>query len=126
MSFPQELLDKLYYYRATLIRVVDADTIEVMIDKGFGDFKGGTRRRKPTLRLARIDAWEQRGEERPRGLDATARVKSLFEQLGPEVIIHTVEEDNFGRWLAEVWLADGTNLSNLLLQEGHAELYKGR
>jgi micrococcal nuclease len=126
MSLAPELQAKLYHYRAKVLRVVDGDTIKVeYIDKGFGDKHVGTPKRPPTLRFARIDAPEVRGEEREEGLKAEARVLELLGKHGPDILVRTIEEDTFGRWLAEIWLSDGTNLSDLLLEEGLAEEYKG-
>lgn len=125
MSLSAELEAKLYHYRATLLKVVDGDTIKVRIDKGFGDHMVGTKKRPPTLRFARINTPEIRGEERPQGLVSKARVEELFAEHGPDMMIRTIEEDNFGRWLAEIWLADGRNLSDVLLEEGLAEIFQG-
>jgi len=121
----QELLDKLYYNRAKIIRVIDADTMEMDIDLGHGVWLKHSKKSPVRIRLARIDAWEVRGEERERGMQAKERVKELFENLGGDVLIKTISKDSFGRWIADVWLGDGKNLSDLLLLEGHAELYKG-
>ena len=126
MSFSQEMLDKLYYNRAKVVRVVDADTLEVDTDLGHGIWVRHSKKTPNRLRLARIDAWETRGAEKVEGKVAKERVIELMGVHGFEILIHTITKDSFGRWLAEVWLADGKNLGDLLLEEGHAELYKGR
>lgn len=111
---------KPYVYFAEILRVVDGDTIDVMIDKGFGDYS------KERLRLARIDAWEPKGDEREKGKAATAFVKELL-PVGDTVIIKTEKNelfsDSFGRYLMEVYLMSGENLGDMLLKEGHAVLY---
>lgn len=121
----QSLLDKLYYNRANVVRVVDADTLEVDTDLGHGVWVRHSKKTPNRLRLVRIDAWETRGEEKEAGIKAKERVIELMGIHGFEVLIHTISKDSFGRWLADVWLADGTNLSDLLLAEGHASLYEG-
>ena len=54
----------MYEYKGIVVKIVDADTIDVRVDLGFSI---STHQR---LRVARIDAWEIRGEERPKGLAA--------------------------------------------------------
>ena len=118
----------MYVYGATVRRIIDADTMAVTIDLGF--FMS----METTIRLSRIDAWEMRGEERPRGELATEFVK---QRIGPgsTIRIQTFKTGNFGRWLSEVWFIDEAfdgcegiverNLNDLLVDEGHAE-YTGR
>ena len=122
-----ELTDAvLYYYRAKVERVVDGDTIIVeAIDVGFGLQMGRTQGHPRSLRVLGVDTPEIRGEERPQGLAAKAYVD---ERIKPEdeIIIKTVEVDNFGRWLAHIWYAasDGSGwrlLAQDLLDDGHAE-----
>ncbi len=57
----------MYKYKATLIKVVDGDTVDAMIDCGFSTFK------KERIRLYGINAPESRTrdkEEKKRGLAA--------------------------------------------------------
>lgn len=119
-----EVVKNLYHNRARVVRVIDADTLEVNIDLGHGLWLNHTKKVPVSIRLTKIDAWEVRGKEKKRGLLAKQRVMELLQQHGNDVIVHTVARDNFGRWLADVWVGDGINLSDLLLEEGHAELYK--
>ena len=120
-----------YVYRAELAGsdrhpqgVVDADTIDVMIDVGFGIkvFK--------RLRFLVLDAWETRGAEREDGLIAKARCIELLEQ-GKKLYVQTImdAEGKYGRLLAWVWIeADDGSLTNLnlqLLEEGHGDVYGG-
>lgn len=117
--------DKLYRtvweFDAWVLRVVDADTIDLAIDLGF---RVGTEQR---IRLSRIDAYEVRGEEREKGLKAKARVEELL-PVGAHVVLATKQESGgFGRWAGEILFDDGSaglkNLNNLLLDEGHAVPY---
>ena len=103
----------MYTYRATVVRVVDGDTMDEDIDLGF------YMRTRQRLRVARIDTPE-RGE--PGFTEATDRVKELC-PVGKEVVISTSKTGGFGRCLAEV-MVDEVNLSDTLLTEGYAELYK--
>jgi micrococcal nuclease len=111
---------KVYEFEALVIRVVDADTLDLLIDLGFEILT------KQRIRLARVDAWENRGAEREKGLAATEFVKCLLAEGRTKVLVQTSKErGKFGRYLAEVHLKDGPNLGDLLLEEGHARLYEG-
>lgn len=104
----------MYNYKATVVRIVDGDTMDVDIDLGF---YMKTRQR---LRLARIDTPE-RGQE---GFtEATQRVEELC-PVGSEVFVETHKTGGFGRWLAEVTFGENqVNLSEQLLMEGFAKPY---
>lgn len=84
-----------YIYNATVVRIVDADTIDVAIDLGLSIFA------KQRLRLARVDAWETRGTEREWGLAAKARVEELIPP-GTIVVVQTSKTGKYGRYIAEV------------------------
>lgn len=113
-----------YTYRASVVRVVDGDTIDVDIDVGFNS----TLRKR--LRLLDIDAYEVRGEERELGLKASARVEDLL-NMSEEVFIQTIMDGTgkYGRVLAYIWIKlpqDGgvlKTLNNVLIAEGHAVPY---
>ena len=116
----------MYEYRAKVLKVVDADTIDVEIDLGF-KIKSEKR-----LRFARIDAWEVRGEEREKGLAAKEYVLerlTVAEDNGG-VLIRTDKDKTgkYGRYIAEVLYIDKEaeeliNLNDELVKLGHAEYY---
>ena len=111
----------MYEYRATVDRVVDADTLDLDIDLGLGVHK------KERIRLARIDAWEVRGDERVQGIKAKEYVEDLLHSID-EVTITTKKDKKgkYGRYIAEVLIPhDGKNrnLSDLLVEHGHATEY---
>jgi hypothetical protein len=90
---------KLYAYKAKLDRVVDGDTIRVVLDLGFKIFH------KEILRLKGIDAPE---------IDSAAGKKSskiLSEILQdvPFLIIKSIRTDVYGRYVADVFLAEKNN-----------------
>jgi micrococcal nuclease len=97
----------LYHYRATLVRVVDGDTIDVDLDLGF------SLRARHRLRLLDVDTPE-RGQ--PGFSDASAFVQQRLSNAR-EIIVWTVKRDPFGRWLANVW-ADGQLLNQELADLG--------
>jgi len=120
----QELQLPTYTYKATVIRVIDGDTIDVELDVGLHI----TIRKR--LRLIDIDAYEKRGEERELGLIATDRMEELV-LGGAEVMVQTVMDTTgkYGRLLATVWARDSitedfVNVNQLMVTEGHAVPYE--
>jgi len=103
-----------YRYAAFVQNVYDGDTITVRIDLGLRVFT------VQRLRLARIDAWEVRGTERPAGLVARDWLRSKI--LGKEVIVETLKDKagKYGRYIAEVETLDGGNVNDMLVSNGHA------
>jgi micrococcal nuclease len=115
----------MYQYKAKVVRVVDGDTIDCIVDLGFG-IMNGNEGSPVRFRLAGINAPETRlgkntdEAEKQRGLQAKAWLASLIE--GHWVEIHTEKDDKgkFGRYLAYVIFAD-TNLNEAMVEEGLAE-----
>jgi len=108
----------MWEYIATVRKIVDADTFDLEIDLGFGVLK------KERIRLAGVDAWEVRGEEREKGLVAKAFVENCI-PVGSVVTVLTMQEKGkYGRYIAEVTYGDASrgkvNLSRELVDEGHA------
>ena len=103
----------LHHYSATLERIIDGDTIDVLLDLGFKVF---TLQR---LRLLFIDTPE-RGQ--PGYLEATHELAELLNPTGrlQPLIVHTIRRDGFGRWLATVWVeGSDTSINDLMIQRGH-------
>jgi len=113
----------MYQYRAKLIKVVDGDTVDAMIDLGFGVWT------KKRIRLGGIDAWESRTrdkEEKAKGLKAKEYLKQLLDDHGNEFIIESTEVGKYGRCIGYIFVGDDLNYPvNLrLLDEGHAVPYE--
>ena len=116
----------MYEYRARVIKVIDGDTVDVDIDLGFGVWLKDER-----VRIMGIDTPESRTRdkvEKKFGLAAKARLKEL---LGATPILKTQVgkggEDmkgKFGRILGDFLTEDGKKCGELLVKEGHAEIYK--
>ena len=69
----------MYEYRATIIKIIDGDTVDVDIDLGFNVVLKDER-----VRIAGIDTPESRTrdlEEKKKGLAAKARNKELLESV---------------------------------------------
>jgi len=108
----------LYTYRAYVVRVLDGDTLEVVVDLGFGV------RSVQTLRLRGIDAPELITRD---GVEAKEFVQSSLAKLIRErqpLLIKTVKSDKYDRYLADIFYTDKAGksqyLNNRLLEEGHA------
>lgn len=118
-----------YEYQAEVVKVVDGDTIDVLIrwDVGFHI----TCETYQRLRLARINAPEVRGSEREKGLKAKEWLEEALASARREILIRTSKDDSFGRWVAEVVCTYGDpsrsekditiNINDNLVKAGHAE-----
>lgn len=109
---------KLFVYKGLCVNVVDGDTIDILIDLGFGVYT------KQRLRLARIDTPElNSSSEEERGKAKVSKQYVIDTALNKEVIINTTSKDKYGRYIAEVFIED-VNLSDLLLSLEYAVVYK--
>lgn len=113
----------MYNYRAKLLRVIDGDTADVMIDLGFDVW---TKRR---LRFYGVDTWESRTrnkEEKKLGLAAKAYTKKMLERNEGLFTIQSHGVGKYGRVLAEIYIdGEETTLNKLLQENGHAYKYHG-
>lgn len=119
----------LYQRKCVLSYFYDADTPYVYLDKGSGEWECGhwqpskQRFKGVPLRLARINAWEIRGEERSLGLLAKAYVEELINPFD-EFRIFTYKDrgGKYGRLLCDVAIAiNGKTecLNDLIVANGH-------
>ncbi len=115
-----------FEYNATLIKVLDGDTIDCWIDLGF-DLKI-----KKRVRYMGIDTWESRTrdlEEKKKGLAAKARNKELLESGTFKLVSYGTGK--FGRVLGEVFIEileparRLESVNQILIEEGHAYGYDG-
>lgn len=100
---------------AVIINVHDGDTFDAEVDLGF-DVK-----RKIRIRLARVNAPEVFGDEKPKGLVSKQFVEDNF--LNKEVQILDEGLDSFRRNLAEVYTTfenNDVNLSDLMVNQNLA------
>lgn len=110
----------LWDFRARIVNVVDADTVDAVIDIGF---RLTTEQR---LRLLGINTPELHAKDavtRLAAQQATAAVLLWVDTLEGEwpVILHTEKSDAFGRWLATITpRAGGPSLNQYLLNSGFA------
>ena len=113
----------MYEYKFKLDRVVDGDTIDVVIDLGFSILH------KCRVRLLGIDT----PESRTRDLDEKARGKLAKDFLSfclassDEHIIKTSVDSKgkFGRVLGTIY-CDKSNINQLMIDKHHAVEYRGQ
>jgi micrococcal nuclease len=100
-------------YNAHVLYVYDGDTITVDAELGF------TIHKEEKLRLARIDAPELRGDERPQGLESRDALRELID--GEDITFTDEGKGKYGRTIAEVFVQDTINISDWLVRNGYAE-----
>ncbi len=114
----------MYEYKCTVDRVVDGDTIDVVLDLGF-DIKFKSR-----VRLYGIDTPECRTrdlDEKARGKMAAGFVQSTVEE-GELIQIRTKLKDSrgkYGRVLGEL-IVDGININQSMIDKHYCVAYHGQ
>jgi micrococcal nuclease len=123
----------MYEYRATIVKVIDGDTVDVDIDLGFGIVLSDER-----VRIMGIDTPESRTRdkvEKKFGLAAKARLKEV---LGKTCTLTTQINKNgedmkgkFGRILGDFDVYNNKTdswqpVTKVLVSEGHAVPYHGQ
>ena len=109
-----------FVYNAILDRVVDGDTIDVVLDLGFD-----VKLHKQRVRLAGIDTPESRTgnlAEKALGLKAKNR---LIELCVGHFKIQSLGKGKYGRILGIPFTEDNKNICQMLVEEGHAVEYWG-
>jgi|TARA_R100000426_G_scaffold78656_1_gene56216 micrococcal nuclease len=112
-----------------IVKVVDGDTIDVIIDLGFDLYK------KERVRIAGVDTPEKRTrdlEEKELGIDAT---NWLTEQLDSaidgedDLVIRTEIDGGFGKYgrlLGWLYIGEDTeSINERMIREGYAWKYDG-
>ena len=114
----------MYEYSCEVKRVVDGDTVDVVLDLGFDILY------KCRVRLYGIDTPESRTrnkDEKARGKMATAFLKDAIEK-GKKVVIQTKLKDSkgkYGRVLGDV-VVDEVNINKLMVKCHLAVAYHGQ
>ncbi len=114
--------ESLFNYTCTLLRVVDGDTADAMVDLGFNVHK------KIRIRFYGVDTWESRTrnkEEKKKGLAAKAFTKDFLE-AEDTFILKSHGVGKYGRCLGTLYNNDFSKcLNEELKKEGHAYEYHG-
>lgn len=101
--------------RGICIRVIDGDTIEIIIDS-----------RPETVRLIGVDTPETKHPSKPVqyfGLEATAFARKIAEGKKVSLAYDQTLRDRYRRLLAYVYLDDGTFLNAEIIKQGYGFAY---
>lgn len=102
-------------YNGHVIRVIDGDTFDALVELGFGVTQ------KFRIRLYGINTPENNTNE---GDKASFIVKKLIENKSVK-LIEAKNKDKFGRALAKVKMENGQDLTDYLIKEGLGVEYHG-
>ena len=119
-----------YNFRVTeIVKVLDGDTIDVIIDLGFDLYK------KERVRIAGVDTPEKRTrdlEEKALGIDATEWLTKQLDGAisGEDDLVIRTELDGgigkYGRLLGWLYIGDKTeSINEQMIQQGYAWEYDG-
>ena len=111
----------MYEYKVSeVVRVVDGDTVDIIIDLGFGLFK------KERVRVAGVDTPEKRtrcAREKKLGYDATHFAEAWFAGEG-DITVKTSKDGKYGRMLGFFWRGEEC-FNTKLIEDGFAFEYWG-
>ena len=123
----------MYEYKATIVKIVDGDTVDVDIDLGFGVVLKDER-----VRIMGIDTPESRTRDLTEKAFGLASKKRLTELLGDSGVLKTQINKNgedmkgkFGRILGDFSVyhapTDSWRMATtIMIEEGHAVKYEGQ
>jgi micrococcal nuclease len=103
-------------YPATVLRVIDGDTLDLDIDLGFSI------RITQRVRLEGINTAEKNTAA---GKETSAWVQQWVDTHGPALTVRTHRREKYGRYLATVTTAEGQALNEALIDAGLAAPYDG-
>lgn len=103
----------LYTYTASLVRVIDGDTVRVSIDLGFAITH------TITIRLAGINAPEVVGASKAEGLAAKAALAMMLGVSRLTITTFKDRTDKYGRYVAHIW-AGSLHINAQMVLDGYA------
>jgi micrococcal nuclease len=98
-----------FIYRATCVKVIDGDTLDLLVDLGFRAFE------KVRVRLRGYNAPELSTQEGrwPAWPPWTSSTPSIGDP--PQLTVQSYKDQHsFERWICDVWMPDGTPLGDAL------------
>lgn len=108
------------YDIANVLKIVDGDTLDILVDLGFNIFH------KERIRINRIDTPESNSKnelERKLALEAKDYLSNWI-KTQKKLHIKTIKDDKYGRMLGEIY-GDTECLNDLLIEHGYAWSYDG-
>ena len=109
-----------FVYQAELDRVVDGDTVDVILDLGFD-----VKLHKQRVRLHGSDTPESRNRDLAEKKLGLAAKKRLQELCVGKFKIKSLGKGKYGRILGIPYTEDGEDICKILIKEGHAVEYYG-
>lgn len=110
-----------FAYNAVVVKVVDGDTVNVIVDRGMYDYAGSVEHPIP-VRVAGCNAREL---SEPGGPEARDAVEALLPP-GTQVVLHTVKPDKYApRWDAYIETATVPDLTTELVAQQWAAAWNG-
>ena len=103
-------------FNAIVKRVLDGDTVDVLINLGFGIFI------EKRVRMYGINAPETRTKDKKE--KAKDRLNQLIKEANNQVILKYYGSGKFGRTLCDLYIGR-TNINKKLISEGHGKSYHG-
>jgi micrococcal nuclease len=114
------MLTKDYVYVGKIIKIVDGDTVDILVDLGFHTYL------QDRFRLAKINTAEINSKIEDEKILAQNAKAWMDKHLGKDVIFKSIKRDKYGRYLAELFLInENTSLNQQLLDSGLAKPYQG-
>lgn len=111
----------MYSYWGKVVKVVDGDTYDILIDAGF-DIRFQGRFRLLGVDTPEVFGIKRNSEEYQRGLAASKFVRGVM-PAGTWVEVRVYQSnDKYGRWLADIFI-DGVSLADTILAAGHGVKY---
>lgn len=113
----------MYQYVAKVVRVVDGDTVDLLVDLGFMVSV------LVRFRLADINSPEMKNETLIAGKAAKAHLESLFADAQMDTIrLDSMGKDKYGRWVAKLmYISKATggivDVNQQMIADGHAVAY---
>lgn len=117
-NWPEVLAPSFGPYRAVVDRIVDGDTLYMLVDLGFNVYV------YHSVRIMDIDAPELYTSdliEREKGRASRAYLESVAPPETKCLIETDKDKRTFGRYVASVLLEDGADVATLMVEAGHAE-----
>jgi endonuclease YncB( thermonuclease family) len=122
---PDQVAPKYSYSNVEIVRIVDGDTVVAVVDLGFRV------RMEMPLRIYGINTPERAQANHDEAIAALTKIlKMRPTKARPEprtkVSVNTIKPaDKYGRYLAEIFLADGTTVAERMIATGLATPYFG-
>lgn len=99
----------MWEYKGKVERVIDGDTLEILIDLGFHVYTN------QHIRVLNLSCPEKRTEE---GKAALAFSTMIFSQWGPDITLRTEYDRSFARFLGHITLSDGQDYAAVMKAAG--------